>query len=107
MDIQEIVDFAKKEHDRLTAHYNLKDDAKLKYTMFTKLVEEIGELSEAILMSDSLQRGEKLRKDNHDELAHELADVLLCASILAQELNIDIEKALKEKIDKIEKRKYD
>ncbi|MGV8162997.1 MAG: MazG nucleotide pyrophosphohydrolase domain-containing protein [Candidatus Nanoarchaeia archaeon] len=106
MDIKDLTEFSRKEHARLIDHYNLREDSKLKYTLFAKLIEEIGELSEAILMSDSLQRGEKLRKDNHDELAYELADVLLCTSILAQELNIDIEKALNEKIEKIKKRNY-
>jgi NTP pyrophosphatase (non-canonical NTP hydrolase) len=105
MKFEELTDFATKEHERLITHYNIKDNPKTKYTIFAKLVEEIGELSEAILTRDSLQRKDKLH-NSKTKLEDELADVILCTMILAKELNIDIDKSLKQKMKKIKKRKY-
>jgi len=104
MKFRELVDFAKKEHDRLVTCFNAKDNPKTKYTMLAKLMEEMGELSEAILKSDNLQRADK--EKIMGDINHELADVILVSLILSQELGVDIEKALQEKIDKIKTRKY-
>jgi NTP pyrophosphatase (non-canonical NTP hydrolase) len=105
MKFDELTDFAKQEHERLVKHFDVKNNPKTKYTMFAKLVEEIGELSEAILTYDSLQRSHKLRKSKA-ELEGEFADVILVTMILAQELNINLETSLKAKIKKIKARKY-
>jgi NTP pyrophosphatase (non-canonical NTP hydrolase) len=110
MKFEELTDFAKSEHDRLVKHYAVKGDPKTKYTMFAKLVEEVGELSQSILMTDSMQRAKKLNQHDKtkskEELEDELADVILVASILAQELDVDLAKAIKTKIKKIKERKY-
>lgn len=105
MEFKELTNFAKKEHERLVTHYNNKNDPKNKYTIFAKLVEEVGELSEAILTYDGLQRKDKLAKSKI-ELEGEMADVVLVITILARELNIDLESSLKRKIKKIKARKY-
>jgi NTP pyrophosphatase (non-canonical NTP hydrolase) len=104
MELDELIEFAKKEHERLVTHFNTKDNPRTRYTMFAKLVEEVGELSEALLKSDSLQRPDKL-KDKAD-LEQELADVILVSLILAKQLDVDIKKALEDKIKKIKERKY-
>lgn len=105
MKFEELTDFATQEHERLITHYDVKANPKTKYTIFAKLVEEIGELSEAILTRDSMQRKDKLQ-DSKSKLEDELADVILCTMILAKELKIDIAKSLNQKIKKIKKRKY-
>lgn len=84
--------------DKGTKH-NVKNDPKTKYTMLAKLMEEVGELSEAILKTDSLQRSDKLKKKS--DLEGEFADVIFVAMILSQELDVDIGKALERKITKI------
>ena len=106
MDIDELFEFAKKEHARQIKHHKVKSDPKIKYTMLAKLMEEIGELSEVMLTTDSLQRGEKLRKAKK-ELADEFADVILVTLILAQQWDVDAKKALEKKISKIKKRIYE
>ena len=105
MEMKELLEFVEKEHERLTLHYKSKGDPNKKYRMFAKLIEEMGELSEAILAGDAFQRNEKL-ETKKEKLEHELADVLICTLILAKEMNINIKKSLKEKIEKIKKRKY-
>lgn len=105
MDIDELFEFAKKEHKRQIKHHKVEGDPKISYTMLAKLMEEIGELSEAMLITDSLQRGDKLRKAQK-ELADEFADVILVTLILAQQWDVDAKKALENKISKIKKRIY-
>lgn len=107
MDMNELLEFADSEHSRLIKHYSgVSDRSRMKYTIFAKLIEEIGEFSQAMLVNDSMQRGDKLRNSKAD-IDHELADIILVCFILGKELNIDVEKALKDKIEKIKKRKYE
>ncbi len=103
--MEELFEFAKIEHERLVNHYNIKGESKTKYTILAKLMEELGELSEAILTFDSLQRSDKL-EETKKNLEGELADVILTTLILSKELDVNIKKALQEKIEKINKRKY-
>ncbi|MGE0792578.1 MAG: MazG nucleotide pyrophosphohydrolase domain-containing protein [Candidatus Woesearchaeota archaeon] len=101
--MKEILDFVKEEHKRKTKHYCLEDNSKTKYTILAKLMEEVGELSEAILTIDSLQRTNKLSKKI--DLEGELADVILVTFVLAEELKVDISKSLKNKMKKVKSRK--
>jgi NTP pyrophosphatase (non-canonical NTP hydrolase) len=105
MELDDILEFIKAEHTRVVSHYNMIDDPKTKYTMLAKLTEEVGELAEAILSYDSLQRGPKLRHDK-SKLEHEVADVILTTLMISREMNIDVKKALSEKVKKIKKRRY-
>jgi NTP pyrophosphatase (non-canonical NTP hydrolase) len=103
--MDDIFKFAKIEHERQVLHYHVKGNPKTKYTILAKLMEEVGELSEAILSFDSLQRKDKLKGAKHD-LEGELADVVIVTLILANELNVDMNSALTKKIKKIKLRKY-
>ena len=68
-----------------------------------KLSEEIGELSEQILAYSGLQR--KTKGDFDDKkLCEEFADVLISTLLIAKYVNIDVENALKDKINKIDGR---
>lgn len=105
MAAHDIFEFAKREHERLVTHYGVDEDPKTKYAMLAKLMEEVGELSEAILHTDALQRKDKLKEKNID-LPGEFADVMLATAVLAQELDVDLHDALEKKMEKIQKRKY-
>jgi len=68
-----------------------------------KVSEELGELHNEVLKLFKSQREEKMNK-NSVNLANELSDVILSSLLLGIELNIDIEKALTDKIDIIKQR---
>jgi len=73
-----------------------------------KLSEEVGELSEAVLAKDGLQRARKLGLEGSDaDIASEICDVLMVLLILAEELEIDVDEALSEKIAILKKRRLE
>lgn len=74
------------------------------YARTIKLNEEVGELCEEILAHNNDQRKDKLDNKSDDGLAHEIADVLITTLLIAESLKIDPNKALKQKIKKINKR---
>ena len=105
MELNELLTFVKQEHKRLMQHFNFKDKKQMIYPQMLKVMEELGELSEAILHTNSLQRKDKL--DSKDiQLKEEFIDVILTTLILAENFEIDIEKELKNKIEKIKNRTY-
>lgn len=104
MEFDKLIEFSKEEHDRLVDHFNVRNDPKTKYTLFTKMIEEVGELSEALTKSDNLQRSDKLKEK--PDLNGEIADVIFTVLILAAELKVDVGKALETKMKKIRARKY-
>jgi NTP pyrophosphatase (non-canonical NTP hydrolase) len=69
-----------------------------------KLGEEFGELCEEVLAYNSLQRKQKM--DNHDKenLPEEFADVIITTLLLAKTMDVDVEKALEEKMQKLNNR---
>ena len=101
MELNDLKDFAKREHKRLMERDKITGkESTLSYAI--KIGEEVGELDEEILKHFGFARKEKMEKENN--LSHELADVILVSTLIAESLNIDIEKALKEKIEKIDNR---
>ncbi|OGK29261.1 hypothetical protein A3D06_00880 [Candidatus Roizmanbacteria bacterium RIFCSPHIGHO2_02_FULL_40_9] len=66
-----------------------------------KLQEEVGELANDILSSLTLQRSSKLKSYTKENLREEFADVVLTAVGLSNALNVDLDKALKKKLQKI------
>ena len=72
------------------------------YGRMVKTTEEIGELSDAVLDYFGRQRADK--NHNADNLALEVADVIIAVSILAKTFDIDVEQALRTKMAKINKR---
>jgi NTP pyrophosphatase (non-canonical NTP hydrolase) len=81
----------------LNQRWPVTDDQKV-FTRTMKVVEELGELSDAILSSKGLQRESKLLEFEDHHLEEEFADVLGSLLLLAAELNIDVEKVITEKI---------
>jgi len=105
MQLKELKKFIKKEDSRLKKHYgNYQDNDKRILARTVKLTEELGELCDEVLKSNSMQRKDKLDKYNENDLIDEFADVIITTLLLAEVMKVDIEKALKQKIKKINKR---
>ncbi len=66
-----------------------------------KLQEEVGELSNDILSILSLQRKSKLAEFNKKNMYEEFADVILSVMMLANSVNVDIERAVNDKYRKL------
>jgi len=105
MDFKEFQKFIEIEDKRLAKYFPFSDKEKGIFARIVKISEEQGELSEAVLNYFSLQRKTK-NQTGKDEVAHEIADVIICTSLLAYELDIDLEECLKYKMEKIKARKY-
>jgi len=106
MELDELMDFITEESERLDQrdpHFKGQDKKILAGAV--KLSEEVGELSDEILADFKLQREDKQYKEgSEDRLAGEVADVLISTLILAQILELDVEKALESKVKQIEAR---
>jgi len=73
-------------------------------TKTIKLNEEVGELCNDILSVLKLQRKSKLQKFDKRNFYEEFADVLITTIQLASVANVDVERALDNKLKKIEVR---
>jgi len=105
MELKDLLKFIEIEDERLKKYYGGYDDQEKRILARTvKLTEELGELCDEVLAYNSLQRKQKL--DNHDKenLPEEFADVIITALLLAKAMNVDIEKALEKKVEKVNKR---
>ena len=105
MTIQEFKKFLKNQQKILDKKFPIPDKEKAVFARMTKITEELGELSNAVLSFFSLQRKQK-KKEGIKEISNEIADVVIGTLLLTEQFNIDIEKCLEEKINKIKKRKY-
>lgn len=94
---------------------NLHSEIKPKYKLYTqeekeiltntvKLNEEVGELCNDILSILKLQRRSKLAKFDKRNIYEEFADVIITTIILSQTTGVDLERALNDKLKKIEQR---
>ncbi len=105
MQFDDLLKFIKLTDKRLRDQFNNYSDEEKRILVRTvKLTEEVGELCDAVLTFNSMQRSEKLEKYNPDNLPHEFADVVITTLLLAEVMGVDIEKALESKIEKINKR---
>lgn len=66
-----------------------------------KLQEEVGELANDILSVLSLQRKSKLEHFNKQNLYEEFADVIIGTMALANSMRVDVDRAIRGKLDKI------
>lgn len=73
-------------------------------TKTVKLNEEVGELCNDILSVLKLQRRAKLEKFNKSNIYQEFADVIITAIQLADAAGVDVERAVEDKLKKIEER---
>jgi len=105
MELKDLLKFIEIEDERLKKYYGGYDDQEKRIlARAVKLTEELGELCDEVLAHNSLQRKQKL--DNHDKenLPEEFADVIITTLLLAKAMNVDIEKALEKKVEKVNKR---
>jgi len=105
MTFEELLTFITLEDQRLKDNFeNYPDTGKRALARAVKLSEETGELCSEILSFNSMQRQEKMESYSRDNLAHEFADVIITALLLAKTTNIDVKDALRKKIEKINAR---
>ncbi len=104
MNFKDLLDFIEEEDERLMGCYDYPEKNKRALARMVKLSEEVGELSSEVLAECDLQRKDKLSGNRKDKIAEELSDVLIVTLLLAKTLDIDVEKSLEEKIEKIKKR---
>lgn len=106
MDMKEVLDFIEKVDKFFLDQYpDLRGKERL-YARMIKLSEEVGELADEVLSSQSDQRREKLDRKEKDALPDEIADVIITTLMLARSLDVDVERALERKIDKIRERMF-
>ncbi|PIR61435.1 MAG: hypothetical protein COY81_03250 [Candidatus Pacebacteria bacterium CG_4_10_14_0_8_um_filter_43_12] len=99
MTITELVKQYTEISDFLNQHWPLKNQQHRTFARTMKIVEELGELSDEILTSMNLQRNSKIAKFTHQNIEDEFADVLGSLVLLGIELDIDVEKVIKRKIE--------
>jgi NTP pyrophosphatase (non-canonical NTP hydrolase) len=100
-----LLQFVDVQDERLKKYYDeLADPEKIVLARTVKLAEELGELCQEVLAHLSLQRPQKLDKHDKNNLSEEFADVLVTTLLLAKSMDIDVENALKKKIQTINTR---
>lgn len=105
MNIKNLQDKIKQLDQNRTPKYKLYTQAEKEIlTRTIKLNEEVGELCNDILSVLKLQRKSKLEKFDKRNFYEEFADVILTTVMLANSAGVDIERALTDKLKKIEKR---
>ena len=97
-------EFTKKQEERVQKYYKIEDKNTFALAGMCKLTEEVGELSCEILASQKMRHQDKINNHNNETLSLEFADVIITTLILARTTGIDIEKALKTKIEKVTKK---
>ena len=101
MDLVKLQEFVNATDNMLNEKYNIPSQSEKAYARMTKVTEEVGELANALGCFFGQQREEKLAQADNLELAHEMADVILTVFLLAKVVDVDIQNALKSKINKI------
>ena len=90
---------------RTAPHYKLySQEEKEILTKTVKLNEEVGELCNDILSILKLQRKSKLQHFDKRNMYEEFADVIITAMQLAIAAGVDVERAVGDKLKKIEER---
>lgn len=97
-------EFTKKQEQLVRQYYKVEDNKAFALMGMCKLTEEVGELSCEILASQKMRHQDKINNHNNETLSLEFADVIITTLILAQTTGVDIEKALKIKIEKVTKK---
>ena len=105
MDIKYLQERVNEITDKTRPHYKLySQEEKEILTKTVKLNEEVGELCNDILSVLRLQRKSKLDKFDKRNIYEEFADVIITTMQLAAVTKVDMERAIKDKLNKIEQR---
>jgi NTP pyrophosphatase (non-canonical NTP hydrolase) len=105
-ELLEFIDWTLSQAGKWTFYHDA-DITKRILAQSVKLSEEVGELSSEILWHTGFIRAEKKARYTPETLQHEFADVILTTIRLAKLMEVDIETALKNKMDKIKQRAVD
>lgn len=97
LSLRDAADWARHQAARLAAHHGL-DRERFALVQTVKLGEEVGELQAEVLGALRYCREDKADGFTSETLAGELADVLVCTLLLAETFQVDLDKALTEKI---------
>lgn len=106
MELKEINQFIETEIKRLEKYYEGKEENELTMAMGFKVIEEIGELFHEFLSHKGYQKKDKLNNLDKKEIQKEFADVIITILIMAKRFDVNIEEAIKIKIEDIKNRKY-
>jgi NTP pyrophosphatase (non-canonical NTP hydrolase) len=98
MTVQELVEEYKHISDFLNEKWPLKSHDQRVFARTMKIVEELGELADEILTSMNLQRNSKIQSFTQENIEDEFADVLASLILLANEMDLDVEKIMKRKL---------
>lgn len=105
MDIKSLQEKINSINIKTRPHYKLYSQTEKEIlTKTVKLNEEVGELCNDILSILRLQRRAKLEKFDKRNIYQEFADVIITTMQLAAVTGVDIERALNDKLKKIETR---
>ena len=105
MDIKKLQERVNDITDKTRPHYKLySQEEKEILTKTVKLNEEVGELCNDILSVLRLQRKSKLDKFDKRNIYEEFADVIITTMQLAAVTKVDMERAIRDKLNKIEER---
>lgn len=106
MTFEELSSFINEYSQKLESKFGKYDDKeKLILSSTVKLTEELGELCDEVMTFNSRQHKEKLADHDDENLPAEFADVLLAVFMLAKDMDVNLDEAVKKKIEKI-KTKY-
>ena len=101
----ELLEFIKWENGRVIERDGFVSKREDILSGVVKLSEELGELSNEILINLGLCRPDKFR-ENKKEMDKEVIDCLLVLLILAERMGVDVKQGLKDKMEIIKNRKY-
>lgn len=102
MDIKELqTKLSKQEKDLRIKFHTLTKREKDILAKTVKLTEEVGELANDILATLQLQRKSKLEDFDKSNIYQEIADIIISTIVLASILKVDVDRAIKEKVEKI------
>ncbi len=99
MEIKDLITEYEKISKFLNTRWPLKNTEHKVFARTMKIMEELGELSDEILTSMNLQRNSKIAKFSKENVEDEFADVMASLILLGIELDIDVEKVMKKKIE--------
>lgn len=105
MNLKSLQEKIKEQNVKSRPHYKLYTQLEKEIlTKTVKLNEEVGELCNDILSILRLQRRSKLEKFDKRNMYEEFADVIITTMQLASVAGVDVERAVSDKLKKIENR---
>ncbi|MFA7243999.1 MAG: MazG nucleotide pyrophosphohydrolase domain-containing protein [Patescibacteria group bacterium] len=106
MNTEEIQKLIREEHEKTLSEIGaIYDQDRRTLNRTVKLMEEVGELSNEIMSSMNMQRSEKMSDYKKDNISSEIADVIITALLIAENIDIDAFESVKKKMGKIKARR--